>query len=58
MRQGQRFMSIIDLSIMLFVYRYLCGTQDFHKDMEKKLSHFHGRDDALLYASGYDANTV
>lgn len=41
---------------MLFVYRYLCGTQDLHKDMEKKLSNFHGRDDALLYASGYDAN--
>lgn len=36
--------------------RFICGTQDIHKDLEQKLANFHGRDDAILYASCFDAN--
>jgi len=36
--------------------RFICGTQDIHKDLEKKLSFFHGREDTILYASCFDAN--
>ncbi|ELU08660.1 hypothetical protein CAPTEDRAFT_164338 [Capitella teleta] len=37
--------------------RFICGTQDIHKELEKKLAKFHGREDAILYASCFDANT-
>uniref|UniRef100_A0A8D0L7R3 2-amino-3-ketobutyrate coenzyme A ligase, mitochondrial n=1 Tax=Sphenodon punctatus TaxID=8508 RepID=A0A8D0L7R3_SPHPU len=36
--------------------RFICGTQNIHKDLEKKISHFHQREDAILYASCFDAN--
>lgn len=36
--------------------RFICGTQDIHKDLERKLSAFHGREDSILYASCFDAN--
>lgn len=36
--------------------RFICGTQDLHKDLEKKIAKFHGREDAILYASCFDAN--
>ncbi|XP_063701918.1 2-amino-3-ketobutyrate coenzyme A ligase, mitochondrial [Culicoides brevitarsis] len=36
--------------------RFICGTQTIHKDLEDKLSFFHGRDDTILYASCFDAN--
>ncbi len=36
--------------------RFICGTQQIHKDLEKKLSHFLGMDDAILYSSCFDAN--
>ncbi|XP_046387751.1 2-amino-3-ketobutyrate coenzyme A ligase, mitochondrial [Ischnura elegans] len=36
--------------------RFICGTQSLHKDLEKKLSEFHGREDTILYASCFDAN--
>jgi len=36
--------------------RFICGTQDIHKDLEAKISEFHGREDAILYASCFDAN--
>merc|ERR1712123_8252 len=29
--------------------RFICGTQDIHKDLEAKISKFHGREDAILY---------
>ena len=31
-------------------------SQDIHKDLEQKIARFHGRDDAILYASCFDAN--
>lgn len=36
--------------------RFICGTQQIHKDLEKKLAEFLGMDDAILYSSCFDAN--
>jgi glycine C-acetyltransferase len=36
--------------------RFICGTQDLHKQLEKKIAQFHGTEDAILYASCFDAN--
>lgn len=36
--------------------RFICGTQDIHKDLEQKLSQFLGTGDTLLYSSCFDAN--
>ncbi|MBN3309481.1 KBL protein, partial [Amia calva] len=36
--------------------RFICGTQDLHKALEKKIAQFHEREDAILYASCFDAN--
>lgn len=36
--------------------RFICGTQTIHKDLEQKLAVFHEREDAILYASCFDAN--
>ena len=36
--------------------RFICGTQDIHKELENKISKFHSRDDTILYASCFDAN--
>ncbi|XP_033640006.1 2-amino-3-ketobutyrate coenzyme A ligase, mitochondrial-like [Asterias rubens] len=36
--------------------RFICGTQDIHKELEEKLARFHKREDAILYASCFDAN--
>lgn len=36
--------------------RFICGTQDIHKELEKKISQFLGTDDTILYAAAFDAN--
>ena len=36
--------------------RFICGTQEIHKELEKKLSEFFGFEDAILYSSCFDAN--
>ena len=36
--------------------RFICGTQDIHKELETKVSEFLGTDDTILYAACYDAN--
>ncbi|NXT37468.1 KBL protein, partial [Pelecanoides urinatrix] len=36
--------------------RFICGTQSIHKDLEEKIARFHQREDAILYASCFDAN--
>ena len=36
--------------------RFICGTQDIHKDLEHKISHFLGTEDTILYAAAFDAN--
>ncbi len=37
--------------------RFICGTQDLHKQLERRISDFLGMDDAILYSSCFDANT-
>lgn len=37
--------------------RFICGTQEVHKDLEKKIAGFMGYEDAILYSSCFDANT-
>jgi glycine C-acetyltransferase len=37
--------------------RFICGTQDIHRDLENKISDFFGTDDTILYSSCFDANT-
>jgi len=37
--------------------RFICGTQDIHRDLEKKISAFFKTDDTILYSSCFDANT-
>ena len=36
--------------------RFICGTQDIHKKLERKIANFLGMDDAILYSSCFDAN--
>lgn len=36
--------------------RFICGTQQIHKELEQKISRFCGMDDAILYSSCFDAN--
>lgn len=36
--------------------RFICGTQDIHKDLERKLADFLGTEDTILYAAAFDAN--
>ncbi len=36
--------------------RFICGTQDIHKQLEQKLSEFLGTEDTILYAAAFDAN--
>src|SRR6187401_1937935 len=36
--------------------RFICGTQDIHKELEKKLADFLGMEDTILYAAAFDAN--
>lgn len=37
--------------------RFICGTQDIHKNLEEKISQYLGMDDAIVYSSCFDANT-
>ena len=37
--------------------RFICGTQDVHKELELKISNFLGTEDTILYSSCFDANT-
>src|SRR3989440_12148419 len=36
--------------------RFICGTQDIHKDLEDQLTRFLGTEDTILYPSAFDAN--
>ena len=36
--------------------RFICGTQDIHKTLEKKISDFFGTEETILYAAAFDAN--
>ncbi|RWW99631.1 glycine C-acetyltransferase [Flavobacterium cerinum] len=36
--------------------RFICGTQDIHKNLEKEVAEFYGTEDTILYAAAFDAN--
>lgn len=36
--------------------RFICGTQDIHKELEQKIADFYGTEDSILYAACFDAN--
>ena len=36
--------------------RFICGTQDIHKELEQKIAEFFGMEDTILYAAAFDAN--
>ncbi|MCG2417387.1 glycine C-acetyltransferase [Aequorivita sp. F47161] len=36
--------------------RFICGTQDIHKELEQKIADFYGTEDTILYAACFDAN--
>jgi len=36
--------------------RFICGTQDIHKELEKRIADFHHTEDTILYAAAFDAN--
>lgn len=36
--------------------RFICGTQDMHRELEQRIARFLGKDDAILYAACFDAN--
>jgi len=36
--------------------RFICGTQDIHKELEQKIADFYGMEDTILYAAAFDAN--
>ena len=36
--------------------RFICGTQDIHKELEQKIATFYGTEDTILYAAAFDAN--
>ncbi|MCE5331233.1 MAG: glycine C-acetyltransferase [Bacteroidales bacterium] len=36
--------------------RFICGTQDMHKELEARIAHFFGTEDTILYAACFDAN--
>ena len=36
--------------------RFICGTQDIHKELESKIADFYGTQDTILYAAAFDAN--
>ncbi len=48
--------SLDDWGYGLSSVRFICGTQDIHKKLERKLSDFLGTEDTILYASCFDAN--
>ena len=36
--------------------RFICGTQDIHKELERKIAEYYGTEDTILYAAAFDAN--
>ncbi len=36
--------------------RFICGTQDIHKELEQKIANYYGTEDTILYAAAFDAN--
>ncbi|KAJ1929283.1 hypothetical protein IWQ60_001294 [Tieghemiomyces parasiticus] len=52
--RGQEFLARYGAG--LSSVRFICGTQNIHKDLERQISAFYGTEDTVLYASCFDAN--
>jgi len=50
--------SLTDKGFGMSSVRFICGTQDIHKELEFKLSSFLEKEDTILFASAFDANTA
>lgn len=50
------FQLLSSINNFLSSVRFICGTQDIHKELERKISEFHGTEDTILYGSCFDAN--
>ncbi len=48
--------SIRDRGFGLSSVRFICGTQDIHRELEQRIAEFVGAEDAILYAAAFDAN--
>ena len=48
--------AIKDYGFGLSSVRFICGTQEIHKELEQKIAEFVGAEDAILYAAAFDAN--
>jgi glycine C-acetyltransferase len=48
--------ALLDRGFGMASVRFICGTQDLHKDLERAVSSFNGTDDTILYSSCFDAN--
>ena len=48
---------VLDYGFGMASVRFICGTQQIHKDLERRLSDFMGTEDTILYTSCFDANT-
>jgi len=48
--------AILTRGLGLASVRFICGTQDIHKKLEKKISEFLGMEDTVLYSSCFDSN--
>ena len=48
--------SLDDYGFGMASVRFICGTQDLHKQLERIIADFHGKDDSILYAACFDAN--
>lgn len=48
--------TIDDYGFGMSSVRFICGTQDIHKELEQKIAEFVGCEDAILYAAAFDAN--
>ena len=53
-RAAQEIMT--DWGFGLSSVRFICGTQQIHKELEKRVSEFLGTEDTLLYCAAFDAN--
>ena len=47
---------LLDRGFGMSSVRFICGTQDIHRELETKISHFLGTEDTILYSSCFDAN--
>jgi glycine C-acetyltransferase len=53
---ANNYLGLADNPDIMASVRFICGTQDLHKELENTISSFNGTDDTILYSSCFDAN--